>query len=187
MARPSGTKRKEFRRYLFEDEWQAFLKELKDFPLWNFLFSLTLYLGLRVKEVGGLRLQDINFKNYSILIYAAKKGLVREYKIPGIIWRKLERYLKERNSNPHKDVNSFLFPSRKYYDQHIELQTIKTAFKTFAKKAGLSSYFSVHSLRHTCGCTLAKNGLSAFEIQSWLRQRNINSAIAYVQLQGKDL
>lgn len=181
-GRPMGTTKSGL-KYLSEDQLEAFFqavrkpKGVRD----DLAFSLCLYLGLRVSELVGIKLSQINFDGFQITINGLKSGRIRTYDINGRLWKKLLRWLKERKEIDVKGRNQYLFPSRLYHDEHIEVQTLKSSFKQYLKRAELSEDFSIHSLRHSCGILRAKSGESAIAIMKWLRHRAISSSQVYFE------
>jgi type 1 fimbriae regulatory protein FimB len=181
MARPRGTTKNGL-KFLNEEELERFFavidkaKDQRDM----FMFRLILYLGLRVSEAIKIKMKDINLESHQIGIQALKNGRSRIYDLSGKLERRLRSYLKERDKKADKK-NPYLFPHLKHWDESISAQIVKYAFKVYAKKAGLSDDFSVHSLRHSCGITMAKNGKSAIEIMQWLRHRSVKSTQVYFE------
>lgn len=183
MARPKGTEKKGL-KHLNEDQLERFFrsvrksKNVRD----DLMFSLTLFLGLRVSELQRIKVKDINLDGFQITIAGLKNGRTRTYDLEGKLWRKLLKWMREdrKKINP-KGNNPFLFPSRLYHDEPITAQAIKFAFKKYAEEAGLDNGFSVHSLRHSCGILRAKNGDSPIIIQKWLRHRSVTSSQVYFE------
>ena len=181
MARPKGTK-KHGLKYLDEAELKRFFqavdksKDKRDM----FLFRLIFFLGLRVSEAAKLKMSDVNLDAFQISITGLKNGRTRTYDLSARLFSKLERWLKARNRKLRME-NLYLFPSQRIFDEAINPQQVKERFKKYAQQAGLSSDFSVHSLRHSCGILQAKKGSTPIEIMSWLRHRNITSTQVYFE------
>jgi len=146
-----------------------------------FAFNLILFLGLRVQEAINIRLKDINNLDQTIIIRGLKSGRIRTYEIPGKIWRKYKAWLKERKLLRTSKNNPYLFPSRFYNDSPITAQTFKKLFKIYAKKAGLGSNYSIHSLRHTCAMIRVLGGSHPIAVQKWLRHRSLSSTQIYFE------
>ena len=144
------------------------------------LFRLVLFLGLRVSECSQVELKDLNLESHQIRIQALKNGRSRTYDLNGRLSERLNAYLKQRNKKADRK-NPYLFPHPRRWDESISSQVVKYRFKVYAEKAGLNSDFSVHSLRHSCGITHARNGKSAIEVMIWLRHRSINSTQIYFE------
>jgi len=162
-GRPKGTK-KNGMKYLNERQLKALIstvekgKNLRD----EIMIKLTLWLGLRVREVTNIKLEHISLDSREISIKAVKNGRRRTYQFDEEknqkLWKKLVRYIKSV-----KKTNSiYLFP-------------------VYANRAGLSSDFSVHCLRHSTGVLMAKARFTAIQIQLWLRHRSILSSQRYFE------
>jgi type 1 fimbriae regulatory protein FimB len=185
MARPKGTEKVGL-KYLNEAQLDRFFKAIDKSGSHRdrFLFRLILFLGLRISEASLLKLEDINFDSYQIAVKGLKNGRSRVYDLTGRLWHKLSMWLKYRKA----EKNPYLFPSDRYFDEPVTAQSLKNLFKEYAEKAGLNGDFSIHSLRHSCGITLARKGESAISIMLWLRHRSIQSAQVYFeQLQDEEM
>lgn len=188
IGRPMGTTKEGVRKYLNDNELRAFMKVIKKSKRDDFLFSLMLFVGARVSEISQLKLADINPESNQIVIRGVKGGNVRWYTIPGKLWKKLERWLRQRKRIKYADKNPYILISKySYYDSPMTEQAIKCQFKKYANLAGLNNGFSVHSLRHTAACLRVRKGHSAVRIQKWLRQKSITSVQQYFQLVGPEL
>lgn len=181
MARPKGTKKTGL-KYLNEDQLKQFFhavdrsKDKRDM----FLFRIIFFLGLRVSEASRIKLEDLNLESHQLSIDGMKNGRSRTYDLTGRLCEKLNAYLKKKTKKADQK-NPFLFPHPKRWDEPISAQVIKYAFKRYAKQARLNGDFSVHSLRHSCGITHARNGKSPIEIMTWLRHRSVQSTQVYFE------
>lgn len=181
VGRPKGTKKTGL-KYLNEEELKRFFqvvdksKNRRDM----FMFRLIFFLGLRVGEAAKIQIKDLNLESHQLSIQALKGGRLRTYDLNGKLCEKLDSYLKKRTKKADRK-NPYLFPHPKRWDEPISAQVIKYRFKVYAENARLNSDFSIHSLRHSCGITHARNGKSAIEIMIWLRHRSINSTQCYFE------
>jgi len=169
MARPKGTKKSGW-KYLNERQLKAFRGALDSHGTLRdrVAMGLTLYLGLRVKELCDLKLSDIEPDSKQITVQAVKGGRKRSYPdLEDRLWHRLSLYLRKAK------IEDRLFP--------ITTQAAKNVFKKYAKIAKLPSDFSVHSLRHTCAMLKAKRGDSPIKIMLWLRHRSITSTQRYFE------
>ena len=130
MARPKGTKKGGIIKYLSDSQLNQFMKAIKKSRRDNFLFCLIFYCGLRVGEAVKIKLSEINHESNQIFIKGLKNGLSRYYTMPGKLWKKYQRWIKEREKIKDADKNPFLFISNHgYYDQPMTEQAVKYIFK----------------------------------------------------------
>jgi integrase len=110
-GRPKGTTKGGL-KYLDEGQLKAFLQAIRKTKdagrktRDDLIFSLIVFYGLRVSELAGLKMGDLDLRGRQLRIAAAKGGLTRTEDIPTDIWRKLEAWLKK------KDKGEWLFPGR---------------------------------------------------------------------------
>lgn len=178
-GRPQGTTKNSW-KYLSEKQLVSFFNQVrKEGDLRDdVMMSLTLYLGLRVQELVNLKIKDIEPESREITIQGMKSGRKRSYPdIDEKLWKKLCRWIKRLVPD-----EEFLFPSPKKIDGPISAQAAKDLFKKYASKEGLSSDFSIHSLRHTCAMLKAKNNESPIKIMLWLRHRSVMSTQRYFEI-----
>lgn len=171
------------RKYLKEPEIKSFQAALKEgeYPQDQLVFSLILFLGLRVQEAVNIKLDDINERDQTIIIRGLKSGRAREYDMPRKLWRRYSLFMKDRAVMATAKDNPFLFPSRLYKDSPVTAQAFKKAFKYYAEEAGLSPQFSIHSLRHSCAMIRVRNGSHPVSVMKWLRHRTVKSTEIYFE------
>lgn len=186
-GRPQGTGRNGQIKYLSDIQLEAFMKQVRQSKRDDFLFGLMLYVGARVAEIANLRLEDFNEESNQVVIRGVKSGNTRVYTMPGKLWKKYQRWIKERDKVEDADKNPFVFiTSHGTYDSGMSRDGIQYLFKEYARKAGLEG-FSAHSLRHTTAIQRVRAGHSAVRIQKWLRQKQLTSTLKYFDLAGKEL
>lgn len=184
-GRPKGTSKGDIIHYFEEDEVKRFfhvISKSKTKRRDDLIFSLSLFLGLRLGEVQKIKLNDLNMESFQIIVKGLKSGSTRSYDLPGRIVMKIKRWLKERKHIEHQSVNPFLFPSKLYHDQPINRNTLAWLFKRYASFSNISPELSFHSLRHTCALNLARSNWSGIKIKNWLRQKSISSTQKYLDL-----
>lgn len=169
MPRPKDTKKPGL-RYLNEAQLKAFKRALAEHGSIRdrIMMGLTLYLGLRVQELVNIELSDIEADSQQITIRGLKGGRVRSYSgIDNELWKRLCAYLGQSKVKDH------VFP--------ITTQAAKNVFKKYARLAGISADFSIHSFRHSCAILKARKGDSPIKIMLWLRHRSIASTQRYFE------
>lgn len=202
MARPKGTT-KDGLKYLNEEQLKRFSdsvkagKSIRDFVL----FSLCLRYGLRVSELVGIKLQDINMEAEQITVHGLKNGQVRTYDLTNgeecyrpdredVLFQKLKQWIRNgRKKVDPKGMNPYLFPSAIYADKSVTADSAKFAFKKYLALAGLPEEFSIHSLRHSCAMLLVRANWSGIRLQKYLRHSALQSTEIYfdqVEMEGDD-
>lgn len=170
-GRPLGTKKNGL-KYLNNSQLKPFHSALqrKGSLRDQVMMELTLYLGLRASELVNIRLTDIEPDSRQITIKGLKSGRTRSYPdLESALWSKLSKYLKKSKTIDDDRI----FP--------LTPQTAKNVFKRYARLAGLSSDYSIHSLRHTIAIMRARAGDSPIAIMLWLRHRSVGSTQRYFE------
>jgi integrase/recombinase XerD len=186
-GRPKGTGRARGSiPYLNEDELSRLFSVIRkerspDRRLRNeLIFRMILFYGMRVGEASGIRRNDIHLDSGEIQIAGLKRGSIRTYSIDESILPLLRRWLK-------KTKGEYLFPHQSRDDRGISKDLLQFLFKKYARAAGLSSGYSIQSLRHSCAIMMAQAEASPIRIQHWLRQKRVSSAQVYFNaVQFKD-
>jgi len=138
------------------------------------------YCGLRAGEVGGLRVQDIDFLARRLSIQQATyrtrktrgvgalktKYSRRKISIPEFLLEEIARYLE---TNPPAPDGRIMYTRDFGELEHIRLNKVVHAA---AKRAGLPPVH-FHLLRHTCAALLIKQGIMPKQIQSYMGHSSI--------------
>lgn len=174
MNQQFGRKRSGGLKYLEDEELSKFMHEAAKKPKYDCLFALVLSYGLRESEAISIRLSDIR-ENHTIFIRAKKNGWDREYEISDTLWRKIQKYLRSRTVE-----SPWLFPHYRNANKPASSSLVIIGFKSIAERISLTGH-SPHSLRHTCGVQLARQGMNAPMISRHLRHKCIASSWQYTQ------
>lgn len=136
------------------------------------LVSLLATLGLRVSEACGIQIEDIRRDDagYTTVTVLRKGGAIREMPIPIPVLRAVERARGGRESGP-----LILTAAGRQ-------QTRNGAYfwmKELARKAGLPSETSPHSLRHAAITAFVRSGATIFEAQRFADHADIRTTRIY--------
>lgn len=152
------------------------------------LIEFLLGTGFRASECRDTKIQDLglNVKNGSepfikVRTLKRKKQVVDVVSIDNELAKLLRDYIVEIDRFKGKSAatcKNYLFPGR--YGKKMPLITIEKAVKTTLQSAGLSDYYSAHSLRHTHGFHLYQANMNLKLVQERLRHANIQTASIYV-------
>src|SRR3989344_863384 len=175
--------------YLTETEYQNLIAAVK-FKATPYYLSrdlaiviLLLGTGIRLSELVGLTLDRVNLEQSDRNIKVQGKGN-KERIIPLTteVANILEQYLKKRpdvTSNP-------LFISR--LGDGLHARSVYGLVKKYLEAAGIKkNRVAVHTLRHTFGASMLKNGENLFTIQKLLGHKQLETTGRYLHIDNVDL
>ena len=146
------------------------------------IIELALGTGLRVSEIGQLKLEDIDLKRggNSLIVLHGKGDKQRIVKFSSKLKTVILEYLEYRD----KDTE-FLFPSER--QDYMSSNAIQKVFKKWAKRAGLPSRFSIHSCRHFYATALLKVSRNLRLTQMQLGHSNPQTTTVYAQVLDEEI
>lgn len=183
LGRPPGTGLHGRRRYMTEQELEAFMAQARrSGPKYSLLYSLTYFYAMRVAEVVSLLLTDLPpTKTHQVTIRAVKGGRERTYDLPEQIEAKLRRWLKARRDLPGASENPYLFPSVTLpRTGHLSRDAAQATFRQLCRKAKVPMPRSIHDLRHSSCQSAIRGGMNVAEVKGLLRHRDIQSTKVYI-------
>lgn len=155
-------------------------KEIRDKAMLELMYST----GMRVSELVNLKVQDIDMQ--ADFVECGEKG--RERKIPFNDDAKnaLSQYL----SNSRDDLISgedseVLFVNCS--GQEMSRQGFWKLLKAYAKKAGIETDITPHTLRHSFAAHLVENGADIKSVQAMMGHSDISTTQMYIDLKNPDL
>ncbi|WP_336241823.1 tyrosine-type recombinase/integrase [Citrobacter freundii] len=137
------------------------------------MIMLGFYHGLRVSELTGLTVRNVDTESKRIYIRRLKNGFSAVHPLQPEECHLLMQWLKvipESNEG-------WLFPNSK--GKRISRQYIYKLFRGYGEKAGITIRVHPHMLRHACGYELAEQGMDTRLIQDYLGHRNIRHTVHY--------
>ena len=144
------------------------------------ILMLFLNCGLRISELVGLNLSDIQGETLRVL---GKGQKVRILFLNPACQDSLNRYLAVRRQIP--DCSALFLSSRK---QRMTRSAIHAMVKRRLEEAGLdSSQYSSHKLRHTAATLMLKNGVDVRAVQEVLGHDHLNTTQIYTHIDNEDL
>lgn len=187
LVKMPKTQRKE-PSYLTEQEYKRLLRVVKNNstkffkPRDTAIIMLMLGMGLRLSELVGLDVGDVNFEDGSIKV--TRKGN-QERTLPANdeVMISVQRYLKTRKGTLPKDP---LFLSKQ--NRRIDSGSVWHLVKKYLKQARIEKdKLSPHTLRHTFATTLLKQGENILTIKELLSHRNLRTTERYLHINGEEL
>ena len=138
------------------------------------LVALAYGAGLRVSEVVGMRVRDIDFGRRMICVREGKGGKDRVTLLPEKLEGELKMFMVGREGG------NFVFES-----ERGGMLTARTAQKVFGRAiraAGILKAATFHSLRHSFATHCIENGVDIRYVQSLLGHNNIRTTQRYTQV-----
>lgn len=179
---PSQPKR--LPRYLTLEDSVTLLESVKGPYATRDYCMLTLFLncGLRVSELAGINLQDIQEETMRIV---GKGDKERTVYLNEACQQAVAAYLPDRIV-PHPVDKSALFTSRNR--NRISNQTIKWLVKKHLTEAGLdATKYSAHKLRHTAATLMYQNGVDIRTLQTVLGHKSVETTMIYTHIRNDDM
>ena len=145
------------------------------------IFELLYGCGVRVSELAGLNLQDID-RSQGWIRVRGKGRKERQVPLPGQANRALERYLGER---------PVVFEERAVFLNHrgkrLTERGLSVIVKLYATLLADDSSIHPHSFRHACATHLLADGADLRAIQELLGHASLSTTQKYTQVSLTDL
>jgi site-specific recombinase XerD len=171
-------------RYLKPAEVETLLAALPtDTPKGRRNYAMTLMLarlGLRAAEVVAIQLDDIDWRNGTILIRGKGKRHDR-MPLPDDVGKAIVDYIKNGRRGPSRTLFVSSTPPHKPF---VDAQILNTALKQAFENTGLKppqKYVGSHLLRHSLATDMLRKGASLDEIGDVLRHRSRMSTTIYAR------
>jgi integrase/recombinase XerD len=163
----------ELPRYLTPEEVQAMIDaagNLRD----KLIVSLLYCTGVRVSELVGIRVSDVDLEEGSIRV-RGKGGRERVVFFDSRTRQLLAEYL------PTVKGCEYLFPARGG-EGHMHYVTVERIIRKLAKAAGLKKRVTPHVLRHSFATISLAKGMDVREIQELLGHASLRSTQIYTHV-----
>jgi len=173
IVRPKQERKQ--RVFLRVDEYMRLLNAAAGNSRDYAILQLFLQTGIRVAELVGLQLWDIDLKESAMLING-KGNKQRTVFLEKKATQALRAYLATRPANTDQHV--FL----NYQGTHISVRGVMDIVEKYRQLAGISKKFSCHSLRHTCATYKAVKGYTPPDLQDLLGHKKPETSLIYVHM-----
>lgn len=145
---------------------------------------LTLFLncGLRISELVGLNITDIQGESLRVL---GKGNKIRIIFLNDACQEALRQYLAVRRPITGRDQNALFLSSR---NERISRSMVHAMVKKRLGAAGLdSTQYSSHKLRHTAATLMLQNGVDVRSVQEVLGHEHLNTTEIYTHVDNESL
>lgn len=162
--------------YLTPEEYRAMLSlagaSSRDYAI----LQVFLQTGIRVSELSGLKVSDIDLEARSLRVTAGKGMTTRDIELEKKGVQALKSYLAIRP----QVLDEHLFLNQ--YGEPISERGVQKLVTKYRRLAGIHKRAGCHSLRHTFATYKAEKGVSPFQLKEWLGHANLNTTQIYVHL-----
>jgi type 1 fimbriae regulatory protein FimB len=168
------------RDYLTEREMELFGKAAKHgrHGARDYAMVLLAYRhGLRVSELVGMRLDQLDWPTAHLWVARKKGSLSTEHPLDGDELRALRAWLRIRDKHPCRHL-PYLFLSER---GPCTRQMFNYLVAVIGQRAGLLLPVHPHMLRHSCGYALANQGRDTRLIQDYLGHKNVQHTVRYTR------
>jgi site-specific recombinase XerD len=137
--------------------------------------------GLRISEVLGLRVDDIDSQRMVIRLRQAKGSKDRYVMLSPRLLILLREYWKAHRRREVSQPSPWLFPG-KIPGQPLSYKPVYEACQAACRAAGLDKHVTVHTLRHSFATHLLEAGTDLRTIQLLLGHRSLNTTARYLHV-----
>ena len=175
----------QFHRDGLSEEGRNWLLDCVTDSKWQAIITLMGYCGLRTVEVTRLLVRDVDFAANRLYVHGKGKDdkvavqLLEECAYFVSLYIKEHQISDSTGSSRQRRVGTHLFPG-------LTTRQIRYHTSKYLQKAGLkTSRVTAHSLRHTTGQVLLKQGVDPIYVQRHLRHQSFATTQIYVQQQSE--
>jgi len=172
------------KNFLTEAEMTRLLEAAKQgrYGMRDYAMLLLAYRhGLRVSELVGMRLAQVNLEEGRVWVKRLKGSLDTEQPLDGKTLRAVRQWLRDRDTMGWKDL-PWLFVSER---GAMSRKAVNYLIAEAGKRAKLPCHVHPHMLRHSCGYALANKGRDTRLIQDYLGHKNIQHTVRYTRQSSK--
>ena len=168
-------------KVLGEDEVARLFNALGNLKHKAMLFT-AYSAGLRVSEIAGLKIRNIDSSRMQILIENAKGKKDRYVNLSPVLLDVLRAYIRTYKPRP----KHFLFESE-YTGEGYPTRTIQRIFQLAKEKSKISKAVGIHSLRHSFATHMLEKGIDIRYIKDLLGHFSIKTTERYLHVKKEHL
>jgi site-specific recombinase XerD len=168
---PPKTEQRE-RGYLRAHEYGQLLGAAGANPRDFAILTLFLQTGLRLSELCGLTLSDVDLSHEVIHVHG-KGNKAAAVPLEAKSIKALARYLDDRGDG----APAALFLNR--YGEPLSASGVKKLLKGYVRATELPDWVSCHTLRHTYGTLKGEKGVDPMQLQQLMRHSRLQTTTIY--------
>jgi site-specific recombinase XerD len=173
IVRPKQERKQ--RVFLRVDEYMRLLNAAAGKSRDYAILQLFLQSGIRVAELVGLTLTDIDLDSGTMLINGKGNKQRTVY-----LEKKATQALRVYLPNRHQSIDQHVFLD--YQGRGLSVRGVMDIVEKYRRLAGITKKFSCHSLRHTCATYKAMKGYTPPDLQELLGHRKPETILIYVHM-----
>ena len=168
---------------LFKEQYKALLYEASDDPRDYAIIMTFLQTGIRLSELAGLKLEDVDLENRLLTVRQGKGRKDRQIPLVDEEVKALRNYLHRATELILDDEVLFLAKN----GTSLNVSSVKAIVAKYVKKAGIRKRVSVHTLRHTFGAHKADKHMSLATLQALMGHKKKETTLKYIHLARTNL
>lgn len=149
-------------------------KGLRDKAMLELLYAT----GIRVSELIGLKMADLNMRMGYIICHETEKDRIIPF--GNMAKKALQEYLQMAREAFLKEESEMLFTNRS--GDSMSRQGFWKILKAYAKEAGIEKDITPHTLRHSFAAHLLQNGADLKSVQEMMGHSDISTTQMYVNV-----
>lgn len=143
------------------------------------MLKLCYGMGLRVSEVVGLKITDIDSKRMQVQIERAKGKRDRYVNLPQSVLEELRTYFKQYRPR------YYLFEGQD--GGQYSIRSVQAVFKQAMQRANIRKPVGIHGLRHSYATHLLEQGTDVRLIKELLGHKDVRTTMIYAHVSKKSL
>jgi len=178
---PRPKKQLQLPNFFNQDEIAAVIKATDNLKH-KAMLMLAYAAGLRVSEVVGIRVKDIDSKRMCILIKQAKGKKDRMVTLSPVLLVMLREYWKSASIKKE----GYLFPGQNENERY-STRGLQLVLQEAKKRAGVIKPGSIHALRHSFATHLLDRGTDVMMIMKLLGHNDLKTTLRYLHVTNRDM
>jgi integrase/recombinase XerD len=145
------------------------------------MYEVLYATGLRVRELTGMRVQDLNLFQSAIFIQQSKHSKDRYVPFGAAAGRYLAEYLD--HVRPHMvrlEGEELVFLGR--CGDRLDVGGVEQKLRIYAGRAGIKKHLTIHVFRHTLATEMLRHGADLRQIQEMLGHKNLKTTQIYTHI-----
>jgi site-specific recombinase XerD len=169
---------------LYKEQYKALLYEASESPRDYAIIMTFLQTGVRLSELAGLTLEDVDLENRLLTVRQGKGRRDRQIPLVDEEVKALRNYLRYRATELVLDDETLFLAKN---GTSLNVSSVKAIVAKYVKKAGIRKKVSVHTLRHTFGAHKADKHKSLATLQALMGHKKKETTLKYIHLARTNL